>query len=408
VNDEVLFPRCSHTLLVKSFPPRGMSEDSLDESYSRDQALSFRAILATTADCIGYTNKMGNNTSFSIGVWTDGIIYATGSTVKGCVYLSVNSEEGVHASALKLVLSGVEMASTAKTTKTLRPGISMAGLLHTHSIVKKTMSIASFQNGWIAQGHYEFPFQFQVPLQLPSTMLCSDLPDRCEVQYDLEGHLVLSSGSANVTGESKKWIIKIAGGSPPPTAEPTVVVPTVQKGQISLSGEIMTNGDGIRPGDSINVAVKYSSNESHDARAARIKILLKEKVTWNNGHSTKKAILAEQHVEIKSGQDSSLHQVILEIPKMAHETYNGKHINVTHKLTLQLDHGILDLIQPHLKSTALISIMKCPRDQLTAVIAEFVRNEEPSVSPRDVLPENWNPQTVNMVGVPFAEAVEIV
>lgn len=169
----------------------------------------------------------------------------------------------------------------------------------------------------------------------------------------------------------------------------------------------MTSGDGLRPGDSINVTVKFSSNELH-ARVALIKVLLKEKVAWNNGLSIKKAILAEQHIERKSGQGSSRQEVMLEIPKTAHETYNGKHVNVTHELTLQqFDSGILDLIQPHLKSTALVSIMKCPRDPATAT-AEFVRTEEPSVSPRDVLPENWSPQTANTVCAPFAECVEIV
>lgn len=82
----------------------------------------------------------------------------------------------------------------------------------------------------------------------------------------------------------------------------------------------------------------------------------------------------EQQVETKSGQDSSPHEVMLEIPHTAHETYNGKHINIKHKLMLQLDSGILSLARPSLKSTPLVNIKRCPRDPATA-IAEFIRNE---------------------------------
>jgi len=133
---------------------------------------------------------MGNS-SYTLAIQTEEANYSAGDLVNGRVYLSV-SEPSIDCEALIIHFHGQELAKVHYTSHhhdSTDRGDNSCDHYETHkeTILDENYTVHSFasSNNQIPRGQYEFPFQMQIPNDLPSSMHCTSGKSRCEVRYNL-------------------------------------------------------------------------------------------------------------------------------------------------------------------------------------------------------------------------------
>ena len=130
---------------------------------------------------------MGNK-GCTLVVQTEETNYSAGDLVNGRIYLSVN-EASIDCTALNVHFCGEEYAKVHYTSHNSsndhRSNRQDHYETHRETILDENYTIHSFANGKIPRGHYEFPFQMQIPNNLPSSMYCRKDESCCAVKYTL-------------------------------------------------------------------------------------------------------------------------------------------------------------------------------------------------------------------------------
>ena len=142
---------------------------------------------------------MGNR-GYTLVVQTEEKNYSAGDLVSGRIYLSVN-EPSIDCVALNIHFCGQEYAKVHYTTHHSSNDHARNTQDHyetqRETILDENYTIHSFANGKIPRGHYEFPFQMQIPNHLPSSMYCRNSESYCEISYTLCAVIQGSRSSGN-------------------------------------------------------------------------------------------------------------------------------------------------------------------------------------------------------------------
>ncbi len=124
----------------------------------------------------------GNSTTAFVQLENE-VVYA-GSEVRGRVYLNLTSE--VSATAFLLEVRGKE-ATTVHYTRSSGSGKNRKTTHHyaraSRELLRIDIQLTSCPSAKIGPGQFEFPFRFDLPATLPTTMSCRRGRSHCHVAY---------------------------------------------------------------------------------------------------------------------------------------------------------------------------------------------------------------------------------
>lgn len=160
----------------------------------------------STTENLGLKNHFWSNTShftlFLIMIMIDldlrieQSFVEAGSLMKGRVDLAIRfrteASSGIH-----LVLVGEEVTSikcSESTSKGGAPDEPPKFDRAKSTIIQATIPVKCFSAGFVEAGRYNFPFEYQLPATLPSTMVCPGDDGGCEIQYRIVACLPKNSG----------------------------------------------------------------------------------------------------------------------------------------------------------------------------------------------------------------------
>lgn len=405
---------------------------------------------------------MGNS-PITIGVETDKAGYTAGSTLRGKVYLSISSRQstGVAAQVLQLRLVGTESAVIHHTT---RDGDNTENHYErsSHTFFQVDYPLYTFINQRAAAGQYEYPFQFNLPQNLPSSMKARDGQSTCEVEYELVATLVQpgNGGIFNSHPNGKKTISVFATTTEPtdssvqhpPDDIPVRACCCCQKGSMTL--ETCVDKTVVQHTDLVQVQYRCQNNSSLDVET--VKIQLEQVIEWKCNARKKKVtrILdkllfdGDRYPELEAALPKAtiwcfgspryshvasaplsqeFHTTQLRVPEDAFDTYRGNAVSVQHILSVVLvsngccnsnpeSDTMMHLVKAFSGSNidgktiepVGIAAASAPSDLLDNNMAYAQSYEmEPIVAEAQMLPPDWNAQTAQVVEIPMAEAMVI-
>jgi hypothetical protein len=316
---------------------------------------------------------MGNS-PITIGVETDKAEYVAGSTLRGKVYLSISNRQstGVAAQVLQLRLVGKESAVVHHTSSN-DGNTDNHYERSSHTFFQVDYPLYTFVNQRVQSGQYEFPFQFNLPSNLPSSMKAKDGQSTCQVEYELVATLVQPGGGGLFSSHpnSKKTISVWATATEPADSSvqhPPDDIPVhaccccCAKGSMTL--EACVNKTIVQHNDSIQVQYRCQNNSSSDVHS--VKIQLEQVVEWTCNARSKKVRKILEKLEFQGHRYPELdasppqsticclmggpsyshvsstplteeyHMAEIRIPDQAMDTYRGSAVNVQHILTVVL------------------------------------------------------------------------
>jgi hypothetical protein len=227
---------------------------------------------------------MGNR-PISIGVETDQSDYAAGSTLRGKVYLSVNSKQGqtVAVQSLQLRLIGKESAVVhhQSSHKDSRDNHRRENHYErwTHTFFHVEYPLYTYLNQRATVGQYEYPFSISLPQNLPSSLSAKSGESHCEVEYELIAILVQPGGSNNSLFRSspqgtKKISISASVEAPNDTSvqHPVEIIPVnccccSKKGSMNL--ETAMDKTVVTPYDTIGVQFRCKNNSYSEVHTSK-------------------------------------------------------------------------------------------------------------------------------------------
>ncbi|CAJ1953015.1 unnamed protein product [Cylindrotheca closterium] len=326
------------------------------------------------------------NTPITIGVETDKTGYTAGSTLHGKVYLSISSRQstGVAAQVLQLRLLGRESA-VVHHTSTSDSNTDNHYERSSHTFFQVDYPLYSFVNQRAPSGQYEYPFQFNLPPNLPSTMKARDGESTCEVEYELIATLVQPGGGGIFQGHPNgKKTISVWSTTVEPAdssvQHPEDNIPVngcccFQKGNMLL--ESCVDKTIVKHNDMVQVQFKCQNNSSLDVES--VKIQLEQIIQWTCNSRSKKVrrILDKLEVDSRrypeleptvpksglwccfgvgggrtggshsyaqlntnsnttSNSSQDYHTFHLRIPENANDTYQGNAVSIQHVLSVVL------------------------------------------------------------------------
>jgi hypothetical protein len=321
--------------------------------------------------------EMGNR-PISIGVETDQSDYAAGSTLRGKVYLSVNSKQGqtVAAQSLQLRLIGKESAVVHHQSSHTDSRDNHRSENHyerwTHTFFQLEYPLYTYLNQRATVGQFEYPFSISLPQNLPSSLSASSGESHCEVEYELVATLVQPGGSNNSLFRSspqgtKKISISASVEAPNDTSvqHPVDIIPVnccccSKKGSMTL--ETALDKTVVTPYDTIGVQFQCKNNSSSEVHT--IVVQMEQIIEWKcNMHKkevkqilSKKEFSGNSYPELIASipkstfccfsggyehiQDGSMyqewHSAQLQVPGNSQDSYQGHAINVSHVVSVIL------------------------------------------------------------------------
>ena len=396
---------------------------------------------------------MGN--TCGIGILTDRDSYSSGSTVRGTIYLQVRQQDGIPATSLKIRLRGEEATAVCYTEEEETHYDSRNHRSHgtrtihhratdTECIFNLDVPIATFPDGVVPPGRYEFPFQLTLS-ELPATMFFQDCDSKCEVRYSIKAYLVGIGGMfAGINSQtSNSRTLRILGtpreddGSTdtgielPPEIESVNTCCCSYRGTMTLQSEIDRGVLSPREQFSVSFRCKNDSTVS----ISKVEVKLYEKITWHARHRRtegvrvlcRKFLLGDSIPELRElilvprrhraydsvffTDDQDKHIITLELPPDSRESYHGRLIEVSHFLTVTLktpcctsnpEACISVTVRPaRLTGTPTTSQPCAPTP--SAPPLEF--DDETPIVESQTLPADWSAQTADLVSIPMAYAV---
>ncbi|KAL7463412.1 hypothetical protein ACHAXS_003784 [Conticribra weissflogii] len=158
-------------------------------------------------------------------------------------------------------------------------------------IVRMTIPLAQIAAGVDAGAKYRFPFQIQLPPDLPSSMFCSEnhrggkSGGYCEIEYKIKAEL---KGSGRFFNYKVERLINVVSAPLPPQPVPHLIPPVKQKvnflccfdvGTITMGARVENTRVGKGETASIDFACKNQSRRGID----RVEATITEEVEWSAG-----------------------------------------------------------------------------------------------------------------------------
>ena len=376
---------------------------------------------------------MGNK-QVKLGLRLDDKSFKAGSLVTGRAYLNVTQE--VQAEGLHLLLIGEEYTQICHNEPSYYSHSGHRDFSSTHreidrassSLVHMDVNLTTFSSGKISPGQYEYPFEWELPSNLPGTMFFAKGDSNCEIRYRMTAYLNRIGAFGEPEHAATKSLCIVA--QPSSIQGPTGIVmdPEVVRmksccfdsGQVTLGWDVdktVASPDcvmkiGIQGVNESKVEiqclraqlVETISWSAHGRTEEEKKILTEAKIStanlpqWHANHHH-----AYQHVEMDSGRQSVVETQLL-LPREARDTYNGGIIQVRHSLVIT---AVTPPCHTTVESGTLIRIQReSPQVQSTAVpTAPYDFLAEPTMVEADILPEDWAPQQAHVVTLPVSSAV---
>lgn len=376
---------------------------------------------------------MGNK-QVKLGLRLDDKKFIAGSLVTGRVYLSVKQE--VHALGLYLLLQGEECSQIAHDEQD-HSHSSGRDYSITHreidrassSLVHMNVALSSFPSAKLMPGQYEYPFQWELPSNLPGTMYCAKGDSHCEIRYRMTAYLRRSESFGEPEHTATQAVCIIAQPKPLQHSTGLVVDPEVVRiknccfdsGQVTLGWDV--DKTVVSPDSILKIGI-YGRNES-SVQVDCLRARLVETITWqaHGRRKEEKSVLTEaivstislpywhsttqfhhahpyQHVDMGSYRQSVV-ETQISLPREARDTYSGTIVQVRHSL-------VISAKTPPCHTTVESGILVRIQRQSTEVTSQAttaVQAHGPTFVQADILPEDWSPQEAQVVTLPVSSAV---
>ena len=379
---------------------------------------------------------MGNK-PVKIGLKLDQTKFEAGSVLTGRVYLSITGGER-RAQGVHLLLMGQEISSVVHEEN---HGASSGSSRNHHdssytkversttSLVHLDVPLTTFESGVVEPGQYEYPFEWELPMDLPGTMRCQKGDSHCEVSYQLTSYLY--SGRSNSlwggsTSPDASCSVNLCVTAKPNHVENKSIIMEPEEFPIrhccANKGHIMLGWDTdsavASPASSVRVVIIGSNASMVEVKHLRVRWM--ETVSWNaRGQSeSMERILDESIIPIVTRPEwqalqrlphrrlfSSHHDATyaslypsvftggnqhgeqspqiqpqrlassLNIPPDARDTYQGRLINVRHSLIVKaVTPGHCCITSP--ESCALVEVQRQPTACSSTATASVTATEE--------------------------------
>jgi hypothetical protein len=396
---------------------------------------------------------MGNS-SCTLVVSTEKNVYCCGDTVNGRVYLSVN-DRNITANTLNIHFSGIERGIVHYTEERERNG----NYFPEDYYEKNQIEMMNFDvpintplGSIFQRGQYEFPFQFVVPQNLPSSMFCRQGQSKCEIRYDMRAYLSTNDRStfANAFGSntisSKPLTVSIFGSNNnmSPHLDQPINFPghshavrncfCCRRGSMELRASI--DSGLFVPSQNRNLS--FNLKNTSVVAVERVTVELIERVSWKpgmreedhdftllkhdiDGCTHEDWMNTEQKIERAVQEFVSLspssrlrnasQDVNLRIPNNARDTFSGRMIQVEHFVRVKVVTRGCCVSNP--ETTVDINVMR-PSEMFSSnsdspppmPSAPFMDEQEP-IAEATALPANWSPLTSDVYTVPIANVISV-
>jgi len=383
---------------------------------------------------------MGNK-QVKLGLRLDDKTFQAGSLVTGRVYLNVTQE--VQADGLHLLLVGEEYSqichdehdhhhssSGHRDYTTTHREIDRASA----SLVHMDVALTNFSSGKIAKGQYEYPFEWELPSNLPGSMYCAKADSHCEIRYRMTSYLHRAGSFREPDHSTTQAVCVVAQANPLHGPTGIVMDPEVVRiksccfdsGQVTLGWDVdktVASPDsvmtiGINGANESNVEIEClrarlietTTWSAHGRTEEETKTLTEAKIStanlpqWKSNHRHGHAH-SYQHVGMDGTRESVVETPLL-LPNEARDTYSGSIIQVRHSLVVT---AVTPPCHTTVESGALIRVQRQSREPIaeatTIATAPYDFMLEPAFAEADILPEDWRPQEAHVVTLPLSSAV---
>lgn len=400
---------------------------------------------------------MGNK-SCTLGVQTEKTVYFSGDTVNGRVFLSVNDQNGIVAQSLNIHCSGVERGLVHYTEE--REGTNNESTRQIERYEDNEIEMLNFDvpintpiGSLFQKGQYEFPFQFIIPQNLPSSMSCSFGQSKCEIRYEMKAYLSKMNDRNSFTSpfnkntiSSKPIPINIFGSNNTMYSQSNQPVNfpgeshnvrnccCFHRGKMELRASM----DSYLFVPNQNHTISFSLKNNSRVNVENVTVEVIERVQWKprfrveaheftldkkviDGSNHRNWMNYEQDVENTVQEFASLSQnsrmsnsfqnVDTYIPHRARDTYSGRMIQVEHFVRVKVVTQGCCVSNPETTADICISRpseMFSSDDALPPVpSAPFMEDEDKHVVEATILPPDWSPLTSDIVMLPVANVISI-
>jgi hypothetical protein len=179
------------------------------------------------------------------------------------------------------------------------------------SVYQLRAHVAQFATARAAPGRYQFPFEFQLPLQAPSTLHIPGVSEHCFVTHSVR--VELQGCGSDLEKQQRSWpvhsvLLNVNGAAPvgAPTAQsqtkPVNVCCCISKGSVGLDSQLTSTA--CQAGG--NVGVTLSVRNASSATCSGVIVSIREMTTWcARGHwhrSDRPCVEGQVHPQINPGQ----------------------------------------------------------------------------------------------------------
>jgi Arrestin (or S-antigen), N-terminal domain len=365
---------------------------------------------------------MGNK-QVKLGLRVDKKNFCAGTLATGRVYLSVAQEH--HADALHLVLIGEEVSTIAHYEHNDHHSRQNREIERSSStLVHMDVPLTHFPSSHVPPGQYEYPFEWELPSNLKSSMHCAKADSHCEIQYNLTAYLHRNGAFGEPEHVSTQSICVEAQPTPVQVNTGVVMNPEVfrmksccwDQGKVSLGFDADKT---VASPDSVMIVGISGANESQVVVEC-LRAQLVETVSWSANGRTEEVTqtLAEAKISTSNlprwqpasyspnqqfldslGQTRVVTQLL--VPHYARDTYTGGLIQVRHSLIISAvtqpcittpESAILFRVQ---RKTAEVMAEAPINATMLSSVPEFM--PDPEFVEADLLPDDWRPQEAQMV-----------
>ena len=391
---------------------------------------------------------MGNK-QCQVKLVLDDTNYTAGTLLTGRVCLSIHNEEQADAVHLRLV--GEECSTIAHDesdhdqrahASRHHPGHHREIERSTSSLVHMDVPLTQFPSSVVAPGQYEFPFEWELPSHLPSSMYCAKSDSHCEIRYRLTAYLH-KNGAYGDPKHSDEKAICISAQPDPDLVNTTgiafepetfpIKTCCFDQGKVALGWDTSTTA--ASPGSVVDIGI--SGGNASQVEVSYLRARWNETVSWSalgrteeltrtlceskistsnlprwhpNTHSTNinfQLINPFSYNQIgANGQDHPRVATQLHLPADSRDTYKGSLVQVRHTLIVTaVTPGGCCITSP--ESAALVQVHR----EATGMPAEAVVDSTPTLSAEptfvaaDLIPEDWQPQESHVVTLPMSSAI---
>ena len=398
---------------------------------------------------------MGNKNA-TLGLKLDQSALQAGSTVTGCVFLQVKKD--ISAESLQITFTGQEYSHvhwTTQRTRNKRTETVHHHAYQTRRLVHMDMPLATFPQGKILPGRYEYPFSAPLPDSLPSTMYARGGGGDCNINYFFRTRLHRRGwtkcdikSKTSVMVQAKPVLAQKIPAFLKPSTTRVKFCCCVNKGSMTLGATI--DDTVVGRGQAISAVVAASNDSTTDVKSIRVRV--HENVTWtaaghwnNSFRYVGDTILRPDQVDgcskvdkaAKSNQISpdmykmlfttlqqGVQRTSFAIAENARDSYFGACVWVKHTFCVKMitPYCITDpsvgidvrvcpqMIQTHSPQVAVVDAVAVSAEAASINIAmpvAMVQDKEEKTSIK-ALPEDWKPDTVaETVTVPIATAARL-